>query len=48
MQYCDALVKADKDFEMQLYTDDNHFLRNGKNYTHMHRRVLSFLRQHLQ
>lgn len=48
MQYCDALVKADKDFEMQLYTDDNHFLRNGNNYAHMHRRVLSFLRQHLQ
>jgi dipeptidyl-peptidase-4 len=47
MQYFDALVNADKDFEMQLYTDDNHFLRNGKNYTHMHRRILSFLRQNL-
>lgn len=47
MQYFDALVEADKDFEMQLYTDDNHFLRKGKNYTHMHRRVLSFLRHNL-
>ncbi|MBR1878274.1 MAG: DPP IV N-terminal domain-containing protein [Paludibacteraceae bacterium] len=43
MQYIDALVRADKQFEMQLYPDDNHFLKKGNNYTHMHRRVLGFL-----
>lgn len=47
MQYIDALVRADKQFEMQLYPDDNHFLKKGNNYTHMHRRVLNFLAKNL-
>lgn len=47
MQYIDALVKADKQFEMQLYPDDNHFLRKGNNATHMHNRVLIFLQNNL-
>ena len=47
MQYIDALVKADKQFEMQLYPDDNHFLRKGNNAKHMHSRVLNFLRKEL-
>lgn len=46
-QYVDALVQADKQFEMQIYTDDNHHLRRGNNATHMHRRVLDFLRKAL-
>ena len=45
MQYIDALVRADKQFEMQLYPDDNHFLRKGNNAKHMHERVLHFLRK---
>ena len=47
MQYIDALVRADKQFEMQLYPDDNHFLRNGNNATHMHERILRFLNNSL-
>ena len=47
LQYTDALVRANKQFEMQLYTDDNHHLRKGNNATHMHRRVLDFLRKAL-
>ena len=47
MQYIDALVQADKQFEMQLYTDDNHHLRKGNNAKHMHRRVLLFLEKEL-
>ena len=47
MQYIDALVKADKQFEMQLYPDDNHFLRKGNNAQHMHNRVIHFLQQNL-
>ena len=47
MQYIDALVRADKQFEMQLYPDDNHFLRKGNNAQHMHNRVLLFLKKNL-
>ena len=43
MQYIDALVQADKQFEMQLYTDDNHHLRKGNNAKHMHCKILQFL-----
>jgi len=46
-QYIDALVQADKQFEMQIYTDDNHHLRKGNTAAHMHRRVLDFLRKAL-
>jgi len=47
MQYVDALVKADKQFEMQLYPDDNHHLRKGNNATHMHNRILNFFKNNL-
>ena len=47
LQYIDALVEADKQFEMQLYTDDNHFLRKNNNARHMHNRVLLFLEKNL-
>jgi dipeptidyl-peptidase-4 len=47
MQYIDALVRAGKQFEMQLYTDDNHHLRKGNNATHMHNRILRFLKKNL-
>ena len=48
MQYIDALVRADKQFEMQLYPDDNHFLRKGNNAQHMHKRILNFLQNNLK
>ena len=47
LQYIDALVRADKQFEMQLYPDDNHHLRNGNNAQHMHERILRFLEKEL-
>ena len=47
MQYIDALVQAGKQFEMQLYPDDNHFLKKGNNAVHMHKRVLRFFEQNL-
>lgn len=47
MQYIDALVRADKQFEMQLYPDDNHHLRKGNNARHMHERVLLFMEKNL-
>jgi len=47
MQYIDALVQANKQFEMQLYPDDNHHLRQGNNALHMHTRILNFLHKEL-
>lgn len=47
MQYIDALVRAGKQFEMQLYPDDNHHLRKGNNAEHMHTRILIFLQKNL-
>ncbi len=45
--YIDALVQAGKQFEMQLYPDDNHFLRRRANYEHLHRRLMLFLNENL-
>lgn len=45
--YVDALVQAGKQFEMQMYPDDNHFLRNGNNYEHLHHRIMLFLQNNL-
>ena len=45
--YVDALVQSGKQFEMQMYVDDNHFLRNGNNYEHLHHRIMLFLQKNL-
>lgn len=44
-EYIEALVQADKQFDMQIYPDDNHFLRKRANYEHLHRKLIEFLRQ---
>lgn len=46
-QYIDALVQAGKQFDMQFYPDDNHFLKKNNNAIHMHNRVLLFLEKNL-
>ena len=39
----EALIDADKDYQMLVYPDDNHFLKKGKHYQHLHRQLLKFL-----
>ena len=46
-KYAEALVEAGKQFEMQIYPDDNHFLRKRSNYEHLHRRIMIFLQNNL-
>ena len=45
--YTDALVKAGKQFEMQLYVDDNHSIRKSHNNKHLHHRIMLFLEKNL-
>lgn len=45
--YTDALVKVGKQFEMQLYVDDNHSIRKPHNNKHLHERIMLFLKQNL-
>lgn len=45
--YIESLVQAGKQFEMQIYPDDNHFLKKRNNYTHLHRRLMLFLQNNL-
>lgn len=46
--YADALVQAGKQFEMQMYVDDNHHLKRANNYRHLHRRLMLFLNNQLK
>ena len=45
--YTDALVKAGKQFDMQLYVDDNHSIRKPENNEHLHKRIMLFLERNL-
>ena len=45
--YTNALVKAGKQFEMQLYVDDNHSIRKPANNKHLHQRIMLFLQNNL-
>ena len=45
--YTDKLVEADKQFEMQLYTDKNHSLTSKQTQRHLYSRMVDFLQQHL-
>ena len=46
--YTEELVKLGRQFDMQVYPDDNHFLRRGNNQRHVYERLLRFVRQHIR
>jgi len=43
----DALVRAGKQFDTQLYVDDNHSLLDKANNEHLHRKILLWLKKNL-
>lgn len=47
MLYIDKLVEADKQFEMQIYTDKNHSILGKQTRRHLYTRMLSFLQKNL-
>ncbi len=47
MLYIDKLVQADKQFEMQLYTDKNHSILGKQTRRHLYTRMSEFLEKNL-
>jgi dipeptidyl-peptidase-4 len=47
-EYSEALVQANKQFEMQLYTNRNHGISGGKTRIHLFTRIHDFLLRNLK
>lgn len=47
MMYIDKLVAADKQFEMQIYTDKNHSILGKQTRRHLYTRMFDFLQKNL-
>ena len=47
-EYTEALVQADKDFRMNVYTNRNHSIYGGNTRNHLLRQIADFLVEHLQ
>jgi dipeptidyl-peptidase-4 len=46
-EYSEQLVQAGKPFDMQIYTNRNHFLKGGNTRLHLYERFMRFLEQNL-
>ena len=47
-EYSEALVQADKQFDMHIYTNRNHSIRGGNTTKHLLTRVTNFFMEHLK
>ncbi|MBR7054509.1 MAG: prolyl oligopeptidase family serine peptidase, partial [Prevotella sp.] len=47
-EYTEALVQADKDFKMQVYTNRNHSIYGGNTRNHLLRQIATFFEEHLK
>ena len=47
-EYAEALVQADKQFEMQLYTNRNHSIYGGNTRQHLFKRITDFFMSNLK
>ena len=47
-EYSEALVQADKQFDMHIYTNRNHSIRGGNTTKHLLTRVTNFFIEHLK
>jgi len=46
-EYTEALVQADKDFKMNVYTNRNHSIYGGKTRTHLLRQIAEFFKDRM-
>ena len=47
-EYTEALVQANKDFKMQIYTNRNHSIYGGNTRNHLLRQIATFFQEHLK
>ncbi|MEG1580338.1 MAG: prolyl oligopeptidase family serine peptidase, partial [Bacteroidaceae bacterium] len=47
-EYSEALVQADKQFDMQIYTNRNHNIAGGNTRYHLFTRIIHFFNTHLK
>jgi dipeptidyl-peptidase-4 len=47
MEFINALVKANKQFEMQIYTNRNHNISGGNTRYHLYKRITDFILKNL-
>lgn len=47
LRYINALVAADKQFEMQMYTDRNHSIYGGNSRQHLYKKFIEFFHRQL-
>jgi dipeptidyl-peptidase-4 len=46
--YCEELIKADKDFRQQVYADRNHSINGGNTRNHLFRQCIRFLQSEMK
>ena len=47
-EFAEALVQADKDFDMMTYTNRDHGIRGGNSNNHIYTKVYNYFKSHLK